>query len=209
MAADRSGRAPLRGDAGAPAGAQSRGCLGADRRQPSQAGVPNPGRRAASSDRSSPGSRSRPSPPARADVRADGRIRGRDRAATVGAVRRSTARHRSRRRRRLHPSGVRERTAEAHQDAAEQRAVPLQAKALEALDRLRPRDDSPILFPNSRGGQLDFGTSAAALEACPEERPGSSRCATSTTCATPTPPSRSAPACRCSPSRGSWARASR
>jgi integrase len=35
------------------------------------------------------------------------------------------------------------------------RAVPLQAKALEALDRL-PRSESEILFPNSRGGRIDF-----------------------------------------------------
>jgi integrase len=35
------------------------------------------------------------------------------------------------------------------------RAVPLQAKALEALDRLAP-SENPILFPNSRGGWIDF-----------------------------------------------------
>ena len=35
------------------------------------------------------------------------------------------------------------------------RAVPLQAKALEALDRL-PMSDNPILFPNMRGGRIDF-----------------------------------------------------
>jgi integrase len=35
------------------------------------------------------------------------------------------------------------------------RAVPLQAKALEALDRL-PRSENPILFPNARGGRIDF-----------------------------------------------------
>ncbi len=35
------------------------------------------------------------------------------------------------------------------------RAVPLQAKTLEALDRLRASDD-PILFPNMRGGRIDF-----------------------------------------------------
>jgi integrase len=35
------------------------------------------------------------------------------------------------------------------------RAVPLQGKALEALDRL-PVSDNPILFPNMRGGRIDF-----------------------------------------------------
>ena len=35
------------------------------------------------------------------------------------------------------------------------RAVPLQAIALEALDRL-PRSENPILFPNARGGRVDF-----------------------------------------------------
>jgi integrase len=35
------------------------------------------------------------------------------------------------------------------------RAVPLQAKAVEALDRL-PASINPILFPNTRGGRIDF-----------------------------------------------------
>jgi integrase len=35
------------------------------------------------------------------------------------------------------------------------RAVPLQAKAFEALDRL-PAAVNPILFPNARGGRIDF-----------------------------------------------------
>lgn len=35
------------------------------------------------------------------------------------------------------------------------RAVPLQAKALEALDQLAP-SQNPILFPNSHGGRIDF-----------------------------------------------------
>ena len=34
--------------------------------------------------------------------------------------------------------------------------MPLQAIALEALDQLPLRDDSPLLFPNARGGHLDF-----------------------------------------------------
>ncbi len=36
------------------------------------------------------------------------------------------------------------------------RAVPLQAIALEALDQLQPRKKGPLLFPNARGGHLDF-----------------------------------------------------
>ena len=36
------------------------------------------------------------------------------------------------------------------------RAVPLQAVAVEALDQLRPREGSPLLFPNARGGHLVF-----------------------------------------------------
>jgi integrase len=36
------------------------------------------------------------------------------------------------------------------------RAVPLQAIALEALDQLRSRQNSLLLFPNARGGYLDF-----------------------------------------------------
>ena len=36
------------------------------------------------------------------------------------------------------------------------RAVPLQAIALEALEQLRPLHESPLLFPNSRGGYVDF-----------------------------------------------------
>ena len=39
------------------------------------------------------------------------------------------------------------------------RAVPLQAIALQALDHLRQREDSPLLFPNTRGGHLDFRNS--------------------------------------------------
>jgi integrase len=69
------------------------------------------------------------------------------------------------------------------------RAVPLQAKALEALGRL-PHSESEILFPNARGRRIDFRSF------------GRRQC-------TPTRRSRSAPAYRCSPSPVSWARASR
>jgi hypothetical protein len=36
------------------------------------------------------------------------------------------------------------------------RAVPLQARALDALDRIRDGDGSPLLFPGERGGYLDI-----------------------------------------------------
>jgi integrase len=89
------------------------------------------------------------------------------------------------------------------------RAVPLQAIALEALDQRQSRQDSLLLFPNARGGHLDFRNFNRRHGSPSRKQPGSSRCATSTTCATPTPPSRSVPASRCSLSHGSWARASR
>lgn len=88
------------------------------------------------------------------------------------------------------------------------RAVPLQAKALEALDRL-PASDNPILFANMRGGRIDFRILGRKHWRPAQIKPGSSRSAASTTCATPTPPSRSVPECRCSRSRVSWGRASR
>jgi integrase len=36
------------------------------------------------------------------------------------------------------------------------RAVPLQTIAVEALEQLRTQQDGPLLFPNSRGGYVDF-----------------------------------------------------
>jgi hypothetical protein len=57
---------------------------------------------------------------ARAFLRADGRVRGRDRASTLGAVRARTVRRGSCRRCRPDPTGVCERTGQADEDAAEQ-----------------------------------------------------------------------------------------
>ena len=34
--------------------------------------------------------------------------------------------------------------------------MPLQAIAVDALDQLQPRESSPLLFPNARGGYVDF-----------------------------------------------------
>jgi integrase len=42
------------------------------------------------------------------------------------------------------------------QDRLGRRSVPVQAIALEALDQIHPREASPLLFPNARGGHLDF-----------------------------------------------------
>jgi hypothetical protein len=157
MAADRSGRAPLRSDLGAPAGAESGRCVEADRRQPGQA-------RGAESRPALPGAatvRLLGAAPvarraARADLRADGRVRRCDRASTLRAVRARTRRHRSCGRCRPDPTGVRERTGQAHQDAAEQTRGSAAAIAIEALDQLQSRQDSLLLFPNARGGYLDF-----------------------------------------------------
>ena len=178
---------------------------------PAKRGVPNPGRRCReqrpfeswaqirSVDRA-----------ARADVRADGRVRGRDRAQALGAVRARTGRRGSCRRCRPGSTGVCERTGQADQDAAEQ------TRGSAAGDRARgarpapaaARQPAAVSEQPRRPPRLPQ-LQPPPLEARPEEQSGSSRCATSTTCATPTPPSRSAPACRCSRSRGSWARASR
>jgi len=73
------------------------------------------------------------------------------------------------------------------------RAVPLQAIAVEALDKLRSRRDSLLVFPNARGGYLDFRNfNRHHWKPC-RKQPGSSHCANSTTCATPTIPSHSPP----------------
>ena len=114
VAADRSGRAPLRSDPGAAAGAESGGCVEADRREPGQAwGAESwpalPGAAAVRFLGADPVGRRA----ARADVRADGRVRGRDRASTLGAVRARAGRRRSCRRRRPGPTGVCERTGQA------------------------------------------------------------------------------------------------
>src|SRR5438128_111269 len=97
--------APLRSDPGAPAGVESGGCVEADRRESGQArgaesgpalqgaapvrvlGADPVGRRAA-----------------RAPIRADGRVRGRDRASTFGAVCARTRRRRPCRRCRPDPT---------------------------------------------------------------------------------------------------------
>ena len=59
------------------------------------------------------------------------------------------------------------------------RAVALQAIALEALDQIGPRQDSPLLFPTARGGHLDFRNFTGATGSRCRRRSGTSRRATS------------------------------
>ena len=129
----------------------------ADRRQPGQAGVPIRAGAAGSSGRSIPGRRSARSTerlgpmfgpmvvfaaatglrPSELFALEHGDV---DRAAGVVQIRRAYANGR----------------VKQTKTRLSRRAVPLQAIALEALDQLRPREDSPLLFPNTRGGHLDF-----------------------------------------------------
>ena len=88
------------------------------------------------------------------------------------------------------------------------RAVPLQAKALEALDGLPHRTTRSSSRTCAAAGSTS-GSSDASTGGRLKSRRGSSRSAASTTSATPTPPSPFVRACRCSRSPASWARASR
>jgi len=108
------------------------------------------------------------------------------------------------------PAGVCERTGQAGQDAAEQ------TRGAAAGDRARgaraatAAGREPVVVPERawrppRLPQLQ----PSPLEAGPESGGDRAAARPSTTCAIPTRPSRSAPACRCSRSHGSWARASR
>jgi hypothetical protein len=87
------------------------------------------------------------------------------------------------------------------------RAAPLQAKALEALDQL-PASENPTLSQTREEAASTSAASAAGTGSWPNGEQVSSRCAASTTCVTPTRPSPFAPEYRYSPSPGSWARAS-
>jgi hypothetical protein len=93
--------------------------------------------------------------PARTGVRTGGDLRRCDRAATVGAVR--LEQHDVDRElgvvwvRRPYANG----RIKSTKTRLSTRAVRLQAKAVEALGRL-PVSINPILFPNARGGRIDF-----------------------------------------------------
>ena len=89
------------------------------------------------------------------------------------------------------------------------RAVPLQAMAIDALHRLPP-SENPILFPNVRGGRIDFRSFGRRHWKPAQTKAGIEPLRHLYDLRhTPTQPSRYGPAFRCLPSRGSWARASR
>ena len=157
MAAHRSGRAPLRSDPGAAAGAESRGRWKLIDDNPAKRGVPNPARRCREqrpfeSWAADPVARRA----ARADLWADGPVRRRDRASTLGAVRARTARRRSCSRRRPDPAGVRERPGQAHQDAAEQTRRPAAGDRARGARPATAAGGQSAAVPERRGGHLDF-----------------------------------------------------
>ena len=138
VADDACARPSLRGDPGAAAGAPPRGRLGNDRQQRGQ------GRRrqaggACGGDR--------------AAVRADDPLRGRHRPAAGGMDGAREARPRSGGVSRLRPSFLHAARAQAAEDGREPPSCP---RALDALERVPPNDDSPLLFPGDRGGYLDI-----------------------------------------------------
>jgi integrase len=88
---------------------------------------------------------------------------------------------------------------------ASTRAVPLQARALDAIDSIKDGNGSPLLFPGERGGHLDIYHFRPTSGDPPRKPLASSRCGGSTICGTPSRPSRSVPASRPSISRVTWA----
>jgi integrase len=87
---------------------------------------------------------------------------------------------------------------------ASQRAVPLQARALDALDRARPSEESPLVFQASVAATSTFTTFGPTSGEPRSVPPASIRSAGSTIFATPLRPSRFAPASPPSTSRASW-----
>ena len=116
---------------------------------------------------------------ARAALRADGDLRGRDRAAARRVDRARAARHRPRGAGRLRPPRLQQTAgSSAPKTEASIRAVPLQAIALAALDQLprAMRERSCCSRPRAAATST-CTTSATATGSPPSSRPGSSRCA--------------------------------
>jgi integrase len=88
---------------------------------------------------------------------------------------------------------------------ASTRAVPLQARALDALDRIRHGNGSPLLFPGERGSYLDIHHFRRSTGGPPRGRRASRHCGGSTISGTPLRPSRSVPASQPSTSLATWA----
>jgi integrase len=84
------------------------------------------------------------------------------------------------------------------------RAVPLQAIALAALDRLRADRESQLLFPSPRGGYFDLHNFRNRYWKPAQVAAASCRCAASTISATRSQPSRSVPASQPSTSHATW-----
>jgi len=93
--------------------------------------------------------------------------------------------------------------------AASVRAVPLQAIALAALERLPGNGRSPLVFPSPKGSYFDYTTSATDTGSRRSAQPESSDRGASTISGTPSRPSHFVPAFPPSTSRATWEQASR
>jgi hypothetical protein len=83
-------------------------------------------------------------------------LRHRDRYATGRMGRTRAPRHRPRRPRRLREPLLQQGQAHPSEDEASIRPVPLQARALVALDELPPGSPGDLLFPAEHGAYLDL-----------------------------------------------------
>ena len=88
---------------------------------------------------------------------------------------------------------------------ASMRAVPLQARALDALDRIKDSNGSPLLFPGERGGYLDIHHFRPFQLRPAQKAAGIDPLRRSTISGTPSQRSRSVPASQPSTSPATWA----